>query len=271
MSHAELKDVQQVGTVENTYTPAQLFGKLKTLEGLSDAVFYVPFVCDLVRNQTFTKRPTDIFSHTLTQVMDNHPLVITDLPQRVFELQPPILRTNDRKIAERTIYAVPKEAWHTLSEHLTQVTAVDRPSRRFCVFRMYEEEIACPLGVHADQKIKVWFCNLYGNKETYYFTKGTNEKGECIMQLHHSPPIREFVELGEKLLGKFQETPEDRAYADFVDETEKQQRLLALKENVKLQEAITAKPLEESQLNAKQRADCYEMIRLYHQLYPPEA
>ena len=72
MSTAELKDVQQVGAIEQTYTPAQLFGKLKTLEGLADTVFYMPFVCDLARNQAFTKRPTDPFSHTLAQVLENH-------------------------------------------------------------------------------------------------------------------------------------------------------------------------------------------------------
>ena len=90
------------------------------------------------------------------------------------------------------------------------------------------------------------------------------------MQLHYSPPIREFVELGDQLLGKFRETSEERAYADFVDEIENQQRLLALQNNVKLHEAIAAKPLEESQLTVKQRADCYEMIRMYYQLYPNE-
>ena len=268
---AKLQEVQQVGETGTFYTPKQLFSKLKTLDGLADTVFYVPFVCDLVRNQVCTRHPTDVFSHAMSQMMGNHPLVITELPEKVFEVQPPIILPEDRKMAEHTILAVPKQIWEVNIRRMPTVTAVDEQSHRFCIFKMYEEEISCPLGVHADKKIKVWFCNMYGNKETYTFFQGVNADGTVVMKLRYTPPIREFVELGDKLLGRLQTTNStEKAYESFAAEMEQKaatKQLSDLQNNDKLHEALAAKPLEESQLTAKQRADCYEMIRMYRQLY----
>jgi len=268
---AELQDVQQVIPAAQPYTPQQLFSKLKTLDGLTDTVFYVPFVQDLLRDRMISKHPTDVFSHSLAQILGNHPLVITELPKKVFEVQPPIILPTERKAAEYTILASPKTAWDTLMQRMQQVTATDRQTQRFCVFRMYEEEILCPLGVHSDKKIKVWFCNLYGNKETYYFAQGLDESGNRLMKLHYSPPIREFVELGSKLFGRLQTTdPIERIYETFAEEMEQKaaaKRLADLQRTAQLRETLVAKPLEESQLSAKQRADCYEMIRMYKQMY----
>ena len=269
---AELLDVQQAGTIPQPYTPKQLFGKLKTFEGIADTVMYVPFVYTLIRDKHRLAYATDMFSHSLSQILGAHPLVVHDLAGKVFETVPPIILTSDQKIYERTIYVSPKEAWDRLADSLKMISAVDRATRRFCIFRLYEEEIPCPLGNYTDKTIKVWFCNLYGNQETYYFSKGLDEKGMPLMRLHYAPPIREFVELGDKLLGLFQEEQsEEKAYETFAANMEQERRnvyLFALQKNSKLQEAVAAKPLEESQLTAKQRADCYEMIRMYYQIYP---
>jgi uncharacterized protein YpmB len=268
---ADVRAVQQAGAVSQPYTPKQLLGRLKTFEDIADTVLYVPFVYNLIRDQQRTAYATDLFSHSLAQVLGNHPLIITELASKVFEAQPPILLTPEQKTFERTIYITSKPAWETVINELKMVTAVDKATHRFCVFRMYEEEIACPLGNYQDRMVKVWYCNLYGNHETYYYIKGTDEKGGSMMHLHYAPPIKEFVTLGDKLLGLLHETKaEEAAYETFVEETEKSKasiQLLALQKNSKLQQAIAAKPLEESQLSVKQRADCYEMIRLYYQLY----
>jgi len=265
---SELIDVQQINNLSQSYSPKQLFGRLKTLEALEEVVFYVPFVYNFVRDKQRTAYTTDLFSHSLSQILGSHPLIVTELESKVFDAQPPILLTSDQKAAERVLYITPKEAWSALEENLKMVTAIDQLTHRFCVFRMYEEEIPCPLGCHADRVIKVWYCSLYGNKETYYFTKGTDDTGRVRMQLHYSPPIKEFVELGDKLLGLLHDKlPMEQGFEVFACETETNAHLLALKKDVKLQEKLAAKPLEESQLSTKQRADCYEMIRLYHQLY----
>jgi hypothetical protein len=137
---------------------------------------------------------------------------------------------------------------------------------------MYEEEIPCPLGTHKDKMIKVWYCNLYGNQETYYYAKGLDENGNNVMHLHYSPPIREIVELGDKLLKLLHHSKDsESAYETFVEDSSISARLVAIQKNDKMHEVIAAKPLEESQLTAKQRADCYEMIRMYHQMYGGEA
>jgi hypothetical protein len=265
---SEIIDVQQATEVPEPYTPKQLLGKLKTFEDLEDVVFYVPFVYDLIQDQERTVYPTDMFSHSLMQVLDHHPLVITELAEPVFRAKAPILLTSLQKGFERTIYAVPKEAWGALAENIQMMTAVDKTTHRFCIFRMYEEEIPCPLGNHKDKMIKVWYCNLYGNKETYYYAKGLDENGNNVMHLHYSPPIREVVELGDKLLKLLQHSKDsETAYETFAEDSAISARLLAIQKNDKMQKVIAAKPLEESQLTPKQRADCYEMIQMYHQMY----
>ena len=269
---AELLDVQRAGNVPQPYTPKQLFGKLKTFEGIADTVMYVPFVYTLIRDKHRLAYTTDMFSHSLSQVLGSHPLVVHGLDKRIFETMPPILLTGDQKIYERTLYISPKEAWNRIAESLKTISAVDRATRRFCIFRMYEEEIPCPLGNYADKMIKVWFCNLYGNQETYYFAQGLDQKGQPLMQLYYAPPIREFVQLGDKLLGMLQEEKsEEKVYETFAADIDQERRniyLFALQKNSKLQKTLEAKPLEESQLTAKQRADCYEMIKMYYQIYP---
>lgn len=267
---AEIAEVQQVVNIVEPYTPKQLFGKLKTFEDLSDVVLYVPFVYNLIRDTQRTCYATDIFSHSLTQVLGNHPLVITELARKVFETMPPIILPSDQKGFERIIYVTPKAAWKTLEEHLQTVTAVDKVTHRFCVFRMYEEEIPCPLGSYSDKKVKVWYCNLYGNRETYYFAKATDDLGGEMMRLYYSPPIKEVVDLGNYLLGLLQDTTDETAYSKFTEKTQgtdMQAKLLAIQKNDKLQKALAAKPLEESQLTVKQRADVYEMIKTYYRIY----
>jgi hypothetical protein len=165
----------------------------------------------------------------------------------------------------------PKTAWDTLAESIQMMTAVDKTTNRFCLFRMYEEDVPCPLGNHKDKMIKIWYCNLYGNQETYYYARGLDENGKHVMHLHYSPPIREIVDLGDKLLRLLHNSRDsETAYETFVEDSSISARLLAIQQNDKMQKMIAAKPLEESQLTAKQRADCYEMIRMYHQIYGGE-
>jgi hypothetical protein len=268
----EVVDVHSVGEVGNTYSPRQLLGNLKTSEDFADVVFYVPFVHQLVRGRQHTQQITDIFSHALMQILGEHPLVITDLEQKVFEAMPPILLPSDQKVLERTIHITPKQAWDALGEQLQTSLGVDKPTQRVCIFRMYEEEVFCPLKAFADRRVKVWYCNLYGNKETYYFAKGVDETGREIMRLYYAPPIKEVVALGQHLLGLLQESESDEAaYTQFTKESQGdgdlQSRLLALQKNDKLQKALAASPLDESQLSAKQRADIKEMIKMYYQIY----
>jgi hypothetical protein len=266
---AEIAEVQSVGTVAAAYTPKQLFGRLKTMEDLDDVVFYVPFVYSLVQDRNRSVQPTDVFSHLLTQVLGEHPLVITELAKPVFRVMPSIILTPEQKALKRTIYVAPKEAWLEVEEQLKLVTAVDHESSRFCAFRMYEEEIDCPLGIHTDKKINVWYCNLYGNAETYYFARnGADEE----MYLHYAPPITEFIELGKTLLAMCRNAASVeegyRQFGEHAEECKLKSQLSAVQKNDKLHETVRAKTLDESQLTAKQRQDCYEMIKLYRQLYP---
>lgn len=266
---AEAADRQHVGETSQPYTPRQLLGKLKTFEDLADVVFYVPFVYNLIRDRQRTAYTTDVFSHSLMQVLGDHPLIVTELAGKIFEAQPPIILTPDQKTFERAVYITPKNAWNVLAEELKIVTAIDRTTHRFSIFRLYEEEIPCPLGHHTDKMIKVWYCNLYGNKETYYFLKGIEENGTPSMQLYYSPPIKEFVELGDRLLGMVHKTSSiEKAFEIFSEEPiNATAHLFARQKHPKLQETLAPKTLEESQLTAAQRADCYEMIKMYYQVY----
>jgi hypothetical protein len=267
----DLLDIQPVAHEnKQLYTPKQFLHSLKTFEDLSKTVFYIPFVYSLIKDRQRTTQTTDAFSHSLAQILGNHPLVITELATKVFEAMPPILLTPEQRAFERAVYISPKEVWDVLDNAVKLITAVDKVTQRFCVFRMYEEEVPCPLGNYKDKKIKIWYCHLYGNRETYSYVRGTDEKGGVQMQLRHSPPIREFVELGNKLLGLLERTrSEEEAYVSFSEEMlSRNVSLQALQKKDTLQEIVIPKPLEESQLTAKQKADCYEMIRMYYQMYP---
>ena len=266
---AELIDVQQIGETKSGYTPQQFHSSLKTFEDLEDTVLYVPFVYSLIQERLKADSSTDLFSHSLAQVLGSHPLILTELTHRVFEPMPPIFLTVDQRIFERAIYITPKEAWDTVAESLKMITAVDRSTNRFYIFRMYEEEISCPLGKYADRKIKVWFCNLYGNKETYYFIKHVDPAmAREVMRLYYAPPIKEFVEMGDHLLGLLQQGTSESAFETFAGVVETGRSPANLfGQSDPVAAAVEPKLLKESQLSAKQLADCYEMIRMYHSVY----
>ena len=259
--------VHSIGESAEPYSPKQLFGKIKTFADLTETVLYVPFVFNLISQRQGIRQTTDIFSNNLMQVLGAHPLIIAGTEAKVFEAMPPILLTPEQRTDENKIYVVPKEAWNSIADSMTLVSAVDQQTGRFYVLRLYEEEIPCPLGQYRYKTVKAWFCNLYGNKETYYFAKGINNQGASVMRLHYAPPIQEFVDLGNRILGLLHGTQDkEEAYTEFAESTDVSY-LPAVNKEDKLQAATAPKPLNETQLTAKQRADCCEMIKMYHRVY----
>lgn len=244
----------------------ETFGRVKSYEELtSQFVFYVPFVHNLVRDNRRIQYTTDPFSASLMQILDEHPMVITELSRPVFKAMPPILLSDDLHVFERALYVAPKEAWNAIASQTSSISAIDREKRMFCVFSMQKEVIKCPFDRFADRMMDIYICNLYGNKHTYYFEQDA-ETQSLLLQYH--PPVKEFIDLAKSVFDIFGTTAHDRSVENFVSQHEND-LLYAMRQSGPLP-VETPKILDESTLTAAKREEIRKLIKMYKRLYEGE-
>jgi len=259
----------------------QLFGETRDFEELTSLfTFYTPVVHHLIGDMDLTKIATDIISHTLALAMQEHPLVITDLPRPVFRFSDLLLLTApELKPFGRTLYAVPTEQWNQVHSRLGMMSVVDPVTRRFCVLAPHVREIPNPIGTHEELRLPVWFFSCYGNRETYFFQEepllpeareSQVQTGVPLLCYHH--PIREFVELADRTFTVMSESsrasreetiPDAAAVMTCGDNT---LQLLALQKQNEFHRKI-ATPLKESSLSEPYLRQCRDIIRFYESTF----
>lgn len=257
-----------------------IFGTITDFDELVETfVFYTPVVHHLIGDAGRITISTDIVSHTLAQVMQEHPLVITDLPRSVFRFDERIMAVSEMRSFCRTLYAVPREIWDRTLSHLRMLTVFDHATHRFCVLSLHERTIRNPIGSHAELTLPVRFFNCYGNRETLYFTNEDlahlSEDSSISREpptLCYHPPIREFVEIAARVLRSLQSrkgTPMEDAVRKTVEEMDDEQsmmRALAIQRENKLHAKI-ATPLKESSLSERYVRECHDIIRSYESVF----
>jgi hypothetical protein len=270
----------------------QVFGAQRSIEKMKERfVFYTPVTYYLISDQKRTEFATDIMSNILGGILQEHPLVITELQQPVFRAENTLLLTNDHRSFLRTIYAVQTEVWRAAEIQFKTLNIIDKNTRRFCVLRPHAETIPCPFGQQETYSIDVHYFNCYGNKETYYFhapeTIRSSDPNEpvtvkpALPVLHYRAPIREIIDIGERIFASIESTAHTasadiyKANAESIescfDEYKSfEERVAAIQKKNKLQETLAAKPLDESQLSVQARQECYELIRKYRETYGTE-
>jgi hypothetical protein len=270
----------------------QIFGTVRSFDKMKEQfVFYTPVTYYLIADQQHTEFSTDILSQILGGVIQEHPLVITELQQPVFRTEETLLLRSEHNPFLRTIYAVQTEIWQAAETQFRLLNLLDKNTRRFCVLRSHVETIPCPFGRHDNLSLDVHYFNCYGNKETYYFhTPETIRPASLdpdesftpkpvLPILHYRAPIREIVELSERIFTAIEKTAPANTYktyaepieACFQDKLSFEQRMAAIQKKNKLHEALAAKPLDESQLSVQARNECYELIKRYREVYGTES
>jgi hypothetical protein len=264
----------------------QVFGSLDSLDKLKERfVFYTPVTYYLIADQQRTSFSTDIISGILGNIAGEHPLVITELNQPVFDTEKTLLLKEGQRSFLRTIYAVQREIWNLAENQFRTLNIIDNETRRFCVLRPHTETIPCPFGQQERFLLDVYYFNCYGNKETYYFhvpepilPAGVTEPvpSADIPVLHYRAPVREIIDISGRIFGEVMKPAvQPNAFghiAQAVDdcfETQKayEQRIAAIQKKNKLHETLAAKPLDESQLSVQARNECYDLIRRYQKVY----
>jgi len=264
-------------------TVKELFGTIRDFDELVERfVFYVPVVHHLIGDASRTAIPTDIVSHTLAQIMREHPLVVTDLPRTVFRFDEGLIVETELRSFCRTLYAVPTEAWNQTIPLLRMLTVFDHATGRFCVLTPYQYDIQNPIGSHAELTLPVHYFGCYGNRETWFFTDETirtvseaqdGPKAAARPLLCYRPPIREFLELADRVLRMLEPkgaAPEEAAVWKAVEAIENDRaigQMLAIRRENGFHDK-TAIPLNESRIDERYRRECYEIIRLYESIFP---
>ena len=247
----------------------QIFGAIGDIDELTDRfTFYMPVVHHFIGDRSRTRIATDIISHTLAQILREHPLVISDLPRPVFRFEDSLLIEPDLKSFDRTLYAVPTSAWTELTEHLRMLTVFDLMAGRFCVLAPHLQEISNPIGSHAELSLPVHYFNCYGNQETYYFSRMPGEKTPL---LRYHPPIREFQVLADQVLRSLTDRSVNREIAvgyaaETIDPAAEQLRILAIQKENELHRKISI-PLSESSLHDEHIRLCHDIIRHHRSVF----
>lgn len=259
----------------------QRFGKMKDFEELATSfTFYTPIVHHLIGDMNRTRISTDVVSHTLAMTMQEHPLVITDLPRPVFRFSDSLLlAVPELKSSTHTLYAVPTEQWNLVHSHLAMMNLMDPVTHRFCVLAPHVRDITNPIGRHEELRLPVWFFSCFGNRETYFFQKevpasGTRESqaGPDVPLLCYHHPIREFVELAERTMRVMAENANAGREESMVNAAVAMEQghdipqLLAIRKQNELHRKI-AMPLKESQLSEQSIRQCREIIRFYESTF----
>ena len=278
----ELLHVDEIRPVQDGSEKSvkQVFGAIKDFDELIEKfVFYMPVIHHLIGDAGRVKIPTDIVSHTLAHVLREHPLVITDLPRTVFRFDERLVTEMELKSFQRTLYAVPTEAWNQTVNHLKMLTVFDQATRRFCVLTPHLREIRNPIGSHEEFLLPVHYFNCYGNRETWYFTDEILEKDSTNPTrsndppiLCYHPPIREFMQVAERALQRLENqagTPMEEAIRRAAEEMENEAgvaQMLAIQKENKLFDKIST-PLSESTIDEHYRRECHDIIRFHESVF----
>lgn len=256
----------------------EIWDKGEIGELLETFVFYSPVVHYLIGDSTRSGISTDPISHLLAQNMQEHPLVITDLRRPVFRFDDRLIVEPDVKPMARTLYVVPKDVWDKTLSQLGMLTVFDLSTSRFCVLTPYEWTISGTFGKHSENTIPVHYFNCYGNREMYLFTDNvieTEPKNSRAVSfrapcLSFFPPVREFVDLADLVLGKLlarDGTPMEQAVRDAAEQTRRTEfRMLPL-EIRKANESNMAPPLNESLTHDEYERECRRIIRFYESVF----
>ena len=259
----------------------QLFGETRDFEELTTRfTFYVPIVYHLIGDMNRTKISTDIISHTLALTMQEHPLVVTDLPRPVFRFSDSFQPVaSELKSSCHTLYAVPTEQWEQVHSRLSSMSVADPVTHRFCVLTSHAMEIPNPIGKHGELRLRVWFFSCYGNRETYTFQEGSvrPEAGEPqvpgdVPFLCYHYPIREFVELANRVLALISErvrASQEEVITNAAMALEGGNPIpqdLAIRKQNELYRKI-ATPLKESNLSEPILRQYRDIIRLYESTF----
>ena len=281
----ELLHVDEIPRIPNEKGRSlkQIFGEIRDFEELAERfTFYVPIVYHLVSDEMRTPITTDIVSHTLAHVMQEHPLVVTDLARQVFRFSKTLLLAHpELRSSLYKLYAVPTPVWNQVLSHLQLLTLIDQAAHRFCVLTPHTLGITNPLGRHADLVLNVQFFACYGNQETYYFQDQRivipGEPDESSLpeeppRLCYHPPIQEFIALADRILmtlAQNKRLPMEQAMENASREmTEKESplHLLAIQKKNNLHDKI-ATPITESSLSEPYARQCRDIIRFYESTF----
>jgi hypothetical protein len=265
-------------------TLKQAFGEIRDSKELfSRFVFYTPAVHHLI-SRNDPSLSTDVISRLLSQAIEEHPLVITDLQRPVFRFDEVLTALEPGlKHLERELYAVPREIWERAQAMLLAVNLFDLREDRFCVLSAHKETIVSPIGKHNDLPMEVWYFNCFSNKETYCFAEQKIRIGEtdefhgtsAPPKLKWYTPLPEFVRLAEEMLSLYRKQsrrgqggPEENVVraAEELERHRFFQEGMELSLKNKVMEKA-ANPLKESELNPQQREQCYEIIRQYEAVF----
>jgi hypothetical protein len=282
MPPMELLYVDELGTrpARKGKPVKQWFGETRDFEELTARfTFYTPVVYHLIDDMNRTKICTDVISHTLALAMQEHPLVITGLPRPVFRFSDSLPAAPELESFGHTLYAVPTEQWEQVYPRLSMISVTDPVTYRFCVLPSHVREIPNPIGKHGELRLRVWFFSCYGNRETYFFQDGIvrpkagepQDAGEVPRLCYHYP-IREFVELADRILTRMAEKTrvsreEIIPHAAALTEGGNPIPLdLALRKQNELHRKIAA-PLKESSLSEPIIRQYREVIRFYESTF----
>jgi hypothetical protein len=244
-------------------------------EMVAKFVFYTPVVHHLIVDTTRTAIPTDIVSHMLAQRLQDHPLVITDLPRTVFRFDERLVIGTEVRSFCRKLYAVPVEIWDQTMAQLRMLTVSDHRTSRFCILTPHRREIRNPIGSHEELKLPVYYFTCYGNRETWYFTDdtlvpdSTNTPEKPPLLCYH-PPIREFVELANRVLRMLQptpRTPQEEAAQNAVTEMERTPSIvgkLAIRAESRLPDNV---PLNHPPIDDRILREYHDLIRFYESVF----
>jgi hypothetical protein len=242
------------------YDLKQAFGRIRSFDDLElDYVFYVPIVQTLLNRSIKSFLTTDIFSATLSAELGEHPLVITGLTKKVFRISPVLLVDDEVRAMENALYVCPSFLWTKMEQHFCQASAIDRITHRFCIFHVKKFTVPCPLSKFPDKTLDIWFCDLYGNREHYYFSQ---EPEGIVMNV--TAPYQEFVELGDMILAKANGVKIEDFAAHFRDNFSiETQRYKTIGEEKK-REAGSIKGLE---VNDEMRKEYEAILKSYKSQY----
>ena len=236
-------------------------------------VFYMPVVHHLIGDRQRIAIPTDIVSHALASVMQEHPLVVTNLTRTVFRFDERLMVGAEVRSFCRTLYAVPTDIWNQTLAHLRMLTVFDHTTLRFCVLTPHRRDIRNPIGSDTESRLPVHYFNCYGNRETWFFTDdplSTGSTDGSVPLLCYHPPIREFMELADRALRILEPPrgiPMEKAVTQAAAEMENDHTvaaMLAIRQQNGLQDktSLNLSPIDDRTLR-----EYHDLIRFYESVF----
>jgi hypothetical protein len=255
----------------------RLFSSLTSLDEIkSNFVFYSPVVYYLIADKLLQHASTDIFSEGLREMTGEHPLVITDLSHDVFRPAEGLLLSPEHKAMQRTIYASDRNAWNAWTDiqtAATGMTVIDRSTNSFCYLSNKAATISCPFERYKDETIEVNVFQCFGTRINWLFSTVTDDANRQVLQLTACEPVKEFVEVGNKILSLFAAASTDQAITGVGgvlqshEDNLREQTMLRIQKENKLAEKLQSKPLAESSLSVKDKEEIEQLIYSYKQHY----